>query len=137
MILVDTLPKAKEVWNQVRKNPGGFAKLAQELSMDEDSRAIGGLLAQPIVRYAEPLHVSEAAFEQLVDGDPNDKDPTHKPQGRRLHRADPGQRDRLGRSSSASSVDPGQDGRPRRPEIVDQLAGHDLRGQGPGRDEDS
>lgn len=79
MILVDTLAKAKDVWNRVRENPGGFAKLAQELSMDQDSRVLGGLLAQPIARFADPLHVSEAAFAQLVDGDPEDKDPTHKP----------------------------------------------------------
>lgn len=79
MILVDTLAKAKDVWNKVRENPGGFAKLAQDISMDTDSAPIGGLLAQPIGRHAEPLQVSDAAFAQLVDGDPDDTDPSHKP----------------------------------------------------------
>lgn len=79
MILVDTLPKAKDIWNRLRENPGGFSKLAQEISMDQDSRVLGGLLPQPIARFADPLNVSEAAFAQLVDGDPNDKDPAHKP----------------------------------------------------------
>ena len=80
MILVDTLAKAKDVWNKVRENPGGFSKIAQETSMDQDSRAIGGLMAQPIIRYSEPLHVSDAAFSQLIDGDPDDTDPTHAPE---------------------------------------------------------
>ena len=79
MILVDSLAKAKDVWNQVRENPGGFARIAESNSMDQDSRAIGGLMSQPIGRYDEPLHVSGAAFVQLVDGDPKDKDPTHLP----------------------------------------------------------
>jgi foldase protein PrsA len=79
MILVDTLAKAKDAWNQVRANPGGFAKLAQTLSLDTDSAPLGGQLAQPIGRHAEPLHVSDSAFAQLVDGDPDDEDPTHKP----------------------------------------------------------
>ncbi len=47
--------------------------------MDTGSRSLGGLLAEPIARHAYPQHVSDAAFRQLVDGDPNDKDPTHKP----------------------------------------------------------
>jgi foldase protein PrsA len=40
--------------------------------MDTGSRAIGGLLAEPITRHAYPQTVSDAAFKQLVDGDPKD-----------------------------------------------------------------
>lgn len=79
MIMVDSLPKAKEIWEELRKNPGGFEKLAMERSMDSGSRSLGGLLAEPISRHAHPRTVSESAFYQLVDGDPKDKDPSHKP----------------------------------------------------------
>ncbi|MBV8558969.1 MAG: peptidylprolyl isomerase, partial [Planctomycetaceae bacterium] len=73
------LQKAREIWEELRKNPGGFEKLAQERSMDSGSRSLGGLLAEPITRHAYPQNVSDAAFRQLVDGDPGDKDPAHKP----------------------------------------------------------
>lgn len=79
MIMVDKLQTAKEIWEELRKNPGGFEKLAMERSMDSGSRSLGGLLAEPISRHAYPKNVSEASFEQLVDGDPKDKDPSHKP----------------------------------------------------------
>ncbi len=68
-ILVPDKKLAITIWNQLRDDPGAFARLAREHSIDEQSRAMGGLLEQPIVRYAEPLNVSEAAFEQLVDGE--------------------------------------------------------------------
>ncbi|MBV8605918.1 MAG: peptidylprolyl isomerase [Singulisphaera sp.] len=79
LIMVDNLQKAREIWEELRKNPGGFEKLAQERSMDSGSRSLGGLLAEPITRHAYPQNVSDAAFRQLVDGDPGDKDPAHKP----------------------------------------------------------
>ncbi len=79
MILVDKLDTARTLWEELHKNPGGFEKLAQEHSMDPSSRSLGGLLGQPITRHAIPKNLSEKAFEQLVDGDPNDRDPTHKP----------------------------------------------------------
>jgi parvulin-like peptidyl-prolyl isomerase len=79
MIMVDKLSKAQDLWEQLRKNPGGFEKLAQDHSMDPGSRSLGGLLAEPITRHAYPQNVSDAAFRQLVDGDPDDKDPAHKP----------------------------------------------------------
>ena len=47
--------------------------------MDTGSRSLGGQLAEPITRHAYPRNVADAAFRQLVDGDPGDKDPTHKP----------------------------------------------------------
>jgi foldase protein PrsA len=79
IIMVDKLRTAQEIWEMLRKNPAGFEKMAQERSMDSGSRSLGGLLAEPITRHAYPQNVSDAAFVQLVDGDPEDKDPTHKP----------------------------------------------------------
>ncbi|HEX3450073.1 MAG TPA: peptidylprolyl isomerase, partial [Isosphaeraceae bacterium] len=79
MILVDKLPNARAIWEQLRQNPGGFEKIAQEQSMDSGSRSLGGLLGEPITRHAYPQNLSDAAFQQLVDGDPADKDPSHKP----------------------------------------------------------
>ena len=79
IIMVDKLRTAQDIWEELRKNPGGFEKLAQERSMDTGSRSLGGLLAEPITRHAYPQNVSDAAFRQLVDGDPNDKDANHKP----------------------------------------------------------
>ena len=79
MILVDKQPTAMAIWEQLRQNPGGFEKIAQEQSMDSASRSLGGLLGEPITRHAYPQPLSDAAFHQLVDGDPLDKDPSHKP----------------------------------------------------------
>lgn len=79
MIMVDKVQTAKEIWEELRKNPGGFEKLAMERSMDSGSRSLGGLLAEPISRHAYPQTVSDSAFYQLVDGDPKDKDPAHRP----------------------------------------------------------
>jgi len=79
MIMVDKLAKAQDIWERLRKNPGGFEKIAQDESMDAGSRSLGGQLSEPITRHAYPQNVSDAAFRQLVDGDPEDKDPTHKP----------------------------------------------------------
>lgn len=79
MIMVDKLGKAQDVWERLRKNPGGFEKMAQEESMDAGSRSLGGQLAEPITRHAYPKNVADAAFRQLVDGDPADKDLTHRP----------------------------------------------------------
>ena len=95
MILVDTQAKAVEIWEELRKNPGGFEKIAKEQSMDTGSRSLGGLLAEPITRHAYPQTISDAAFRQLVDGDPDDQDPSHKPKDGRFHRSDPGRRDGL------------------------------------------
>ncbi len=79
MIMVDKLAKAQDIWERLRKNPGGFEKIAQDESMDPGSRSLGGQLAEPITRHAYPRNVADAAFRQLVDGDPDDRDPTHKP----------------------------------------------------------
>ncbi len=79
IIMTDTQRKAIEMWEELKKNPGAFEKIARERSTDTSTRALGGLLPEPIARYASPREVSKAAFEQLVDGDPRDSNPAHKP----------------------------------------------------------
>lgn len=79
LIMTDKLHSARTIWESLRKNPAGFAKLAEQVSMDQGSAPLGGLLAEPITRHAYPQTVSDAAFAQLVDGDPRDRDPSHKP----------------------------------------------------------
>jgi parvulin-like peptidyl-prolyl isomerase len=79
MILVDTQSKAMGIWEKLRENPGGFERIATEQSMDTGTRSLGGLLADPITRHAYPQTISDAAFQQLVDGDQADKDPSHRP----------------------------------------------------------
>ena len=68
MIMLNSLPIAKEVWEELKANPALFEKLAQEKSIDPSTRSVGGMLPDPISRHAYPLNVSDAAFEQLVDG---------------------------------------------------------------------
>ena len=79
MIMTDKLAKAQDIWERLKKNPAGFEKIAQDESMDSGSRSLGGQLAEPITRHAYPQTVADSAFLQLVDGDVNDSDPTHKP----------------------------------------------------------
>ncbi len=79
IIMTNDIRKASEIWEEVRKNPGGFDKLAQDKSLDQATRSFGGLLPDPIARHAVPREVSDAAFAQLVDGDPADKNPAHRP----------------------------------------------------------
>ncbi len=79
VILLDKLETAQEIWDALRKDPLSFEKQAQEHSIDNGSRSLGGLMTEPITRHALPTPVSDAAFKMLVDGDPEDKDPAHKP----------------------------------------------------------
>jgi foldase protein PrsA len=79
MILVDTQAKAVAIWEKLRENPGGFEAIATEQSMDTGSRSLGGLIGEPITRHSYPQTLTDAAFRQLVDGDPDDKDPSHRP----------------------------------------------------------
>ena len=79
MIMVDKERTAVEIWEELKTNPGGFEKLAQERSIDSGSRSLGGLLGNPITRHAYPQNISDNAFRQLVDGDPKDRNPDHKP----------------------------------------------------------
>jgi parvulin-like peptidyl-prolyl isomerase len=79
VIMTDKLRAAQEIWEELKANPGGFEKLAQTRSIDASSASLGGLIGQPITRHASPREFSDAVFRQLVDGDPADKDPKHKP----------------------------------------------------------
>jgi foldase protein PrsA len=79
MILVNTEGKAIGIWEELKDNPGGFEAVAKEKSQDPGSKSLGGLLGEPITRHAYPRNLSDKAFQQLVDGDPKDKDPSHKP----------------------------------------------------------
>jgi parvulin-like peptidyl-prolyl isomerase len=79
LIMCKNIHAATEIWEELRKNPGGFEKLAKDRSMDSSTRASGGMLPDPLARHAYPRSISDAAFTQLVDGDPRDKDPAHKP----------------------------------------------------------
>ena len=48
--------------------------------MDTSTRANGGLLPEPIARLRQSRRPSpKAIYSQLVDGDPQDKNPAHKP----------------------------------------------------------
>ena len=100
MIMVDKLAKAQDIWERLHKNPGGFEKIAQDESMDAGSRSLGGQLAEPITRHAYPRNVADAAFRQLVDGDADDKDPTHDPRTA----TSPGPSRRPSRSGSSFAV---------------------------------
>jgi hypothetical protein len=79
IIMTDQQRKAIEIWEQLKKNPGSFEKLAKERSTDQATRAFGGLLGEPIPRHGYPREVSDEAYAQLVDGDPKDTDPANKP----------------------------------------------------------
>jgi foldase protein PrsA len=79
MILCKDIRSANEVWEELRKNPAGFDKLAKERSTDTSTRASGGVLPEPIARHAVPRDVTDSVFTQLVDGDPKDTNPAHKP----------------------------------------------------------
>jgi foldase protein PrsA len=79
MILVNTEGKAIQIWEELHNNPGGFEAVAKEKSQDPGSKSLGGLLGDPITRHAYPRNLSDKAFQQLVDGDPKDRDPSHKP----------------------------------------------------------
>lgn len=73
--------EAVALWNELKLNPGGFAHLAanDRRSVDESTKVHGGLLEQALTRHAYPRKVSDIAFKQLIDGDPEDRDPAHKP----------------------------------------------------------
>jgi foldase protein PrsA len=79
IIMTENQRSAIEIWEELKKNPGSFENLARLRSRDSQTAALGGLVAEPISRHSHPRTVSDSAFRQLIDGDPNDKDPSHKP----------------------------------------------------------
>ncbi|WP_435010928.1 peptidylprolyl isomerase [Tundrisphaera lichenicola] len=79
IIMCRDVRTANEIWEELRKNPGGFERLAKDRSLDQATRSSGGMLPDPMARHAHPRNVSDPAFAQLVDGDPKDNNPAHKP----------------------------------------------------------
>jgi foldase protein PrsA len=71
IMMFDKLATAKQTWEDLKKTPGAWDKLVAERSIDQATRSVGGMLTEPIARHAEPRHVSDAAFSELVDIDPN------------------------------------------------------------------
>lgn len=68
MIMFNDQRKAIETWEELKKDPNLFEKLARDRSIDPSTASVGGMLPHPITRHAYPRHVSDSAFEQLVDG---------------------------------------------------------------------
>ena len=80
MIMVDKLPKATGHLGTAPQEPRRVSRRSPRTNRwIAGSRSLGGQLAEPITRHAYPQNVADSAFRQLVDGDPEDKDPTHKP----------------------------------------------------------
>ena len=81
MILVSKAQHGKEIWEELRQNPDRFEKIARDdpRSIDQGTRSLGGLMAEPIRRFAQPRTVSDAVFRDLVDGDRKETDQAHKP----------------------------------------------------------
>lgn len=82
MIMTRSLEHAKQLWEEIKKNPAGFEHLAMNdpRSIDPSTRASGGKpMNGPLQRHAYPREVTDKIFAQVVDGDPEDKDPAHKP----------------------------------------------------------
>lgn len=68
MIMFNDQRKAIETWEELKKDPNLFEKLARDRSIDPSTASVGGMLPHAITRHAYPRHVSDSAFEQLVDG---------------------------------------------------------------------
>lgn len=82
ILMTRSLDHAKQMWELVKKNPAGFETYARNdpRSIDQATKAEGGRpINGPLQRHAYPRDISDKIFQQLVDGDPKDTDPTHKP----------------------------------------------------------
>mgnify|MGYP001604689760 CR=1 FL=1 len=62
VIMVDNLRRGNEVWEKAKKDPENFDKLAQEFSIDPNSRALGGKVP-PIPRYTGNDKLEGEAFK--------------------------------------------------------------------------
>ncbi len=61
MIMFDNTRHAQTVWSEARKNPENFEKLAQEHSIEPNSKAMGGTIP-PIRQHGGNAELEKAAF---------------------------------------------------------------------------
>ncbi len=61
MIMFDNFRRAQDVWTKARKNPETFEKLAQEHSIEPNSKAMGGTIP-PIRRHGGNKELEDKAF---------------------------------------------------------------------------
>jgi foldase protein PrsA len=62
LILLDNSRRAGECWEKCNQDPDNFEKLAQEFSVDPNSKALGGTIP-PIPRYSGNDNLETAAFK--------------------------------------------------------------------------
>ena len=67
VIMIETPLKGNEIWEKARRDPDSFEQLAQQYSVDPNSRALGGQVP-PIPRYAGNDALEKEAFK-LKEGD--------------------------------------------------------------------
>lgn len=69
MIMLDNHRRAQEVWDEARRHPADFERLAQEHSVEPNSRSLGGTVP-PIRRYTGAHEsVRKAAFSMRQPGE--------------------------------------------------------------------
>lgn len=69
MIVLDNLRRAQETWEKARSNPEEFERLARDLSVEPNSRALGGTV--PPIRQNSGAHeeIRKAAFAMKEPGE--------------------------------------------------------------------
>lgn len=69
MMVLDNLRRAQEAWEKAKSNPDDFESMARELSVEPNSRALGGTV--PPIRKNSGAHeeIRKAAFEMKTPGE--------------------------------------------------------------------
>ncbi|QDV48232.1 peptidylprolyl isomerase [Gimesia fumaroli] len=67
MIMLDNLHRAQKTWDDVKRNPAEFERIARDYSIEPNSRALGGAI-QPIPQYSDNESLWKAAFK-LKEGE--------------------------------------------------------------------
>lgn len=69
MIVLDNLRRAQETWEKARSNPDEFERMARDLSVEPNSRALGGTV--PPIRQNSGAHeeIRKAAFAMKEPGE--------------------------------------------------------------------
>jgi foldase protein PrsA len=70
IIMVESQQKAIAIWNDLNTKKISWETAVATYSFDQATKAVGGMLSEPIARHAEPRNVTDAVFRDLVDGDP-------------------------------------------------------------------